>query len=52
MIVWYNTQNLDGGSCQFMTLVTYSQGKRLELFSVGTLVGGNKKAEFGSILNY
>jgi hypothetical protein len=46
------TQNLDDGSCQFTTLVTYSLGNHLELFSVGTLDGGNKNTEFGSILDY
>ena len=46
------TQNLDDGSCQFTTLVTYSLGNHLELFSVGTLDGGNKNTEFGSLLDY
>ena len=46
------TQNLDDGSCQFTTLVTYSLGNYLELFSVGTLDGGNKNTEFGSLLDY
>jgi len=46
------TQNLDDGSCQFTTLVTYSLGNHLELFSVGTVDGGNRGTEFGSILDY
>jgi hypothetical protein len=46
------TQNLDDGSCQFTTLVTYSLGNHLELFSVGTLDGGNRNTEFGGLLNY
>ncbi|MBA4395179.1 MAG: hypothetical protein C0407_16640, partial [Desulfobacca sp.] len=46
------TQNLDDGSCQFTSLVTYSLGNHLELFSVGTLNGGSKDSEFGSLLDY
>ncbi len=45
-------QNIDDGSCQFTTLVTYSLGNHMELFSVGTVNGGGKNTEFGSILNY
>jgi len=46
------TQNLDDGSCQFTTLVTYYLGNHMELFSVGTMNGGGKNTEFGSILDY
>lgn len=46
------TQNLDDGSCQSATLLAYSFGNHLELFSVGTLNLGGKNTEFGSILNY
>jgi hypothetical protein len=46
------TQNLDDGSCQFTTLVTYSLGDHMELFSVGTVDGGGKNTEFGSIIDY
>jgi hypothetical protein len=46
------TQNLDDGSCQFTTLVTYSLGNHMEIFSVGTMDGGGKNTEFGSILDY
>jgi len=46
------TQNLDDGSCQLTTLVTYFLRNHLELFSVGTLNFGSKDTEFGSILDY
>ena len=46
------TQNLDDGSCQFTTLVTYSLGNHVELFSVGTINGGGNNTEFRSILDY
>jgi hypothetical protein len=46
------TQNLDDGSGQFTTVVTYSLGKHLELFSVGTVMAGGNNTEFGSILDY
>ncbi len=46
------TQNLDDGSSQFTALVTYSLGNHMELFSVGTVNGGGKDTEFGSILDY
>jgi hypothetical protein len=46
------TQNLDDGSGQLTTVVTYSLGKHMELFSVGTVMAGGKDTEFGSILNY
>ncbi len=46
------TQNLDDGSCQFTTLVTYYLGNHMELFSVGTINGGGKNTEFGSVLDY
>ena len=46
------TQNLDDGSGQFTGLVTYSLGKHMELFSVGTVMAGGKNTEFGSILDY
>jgi hypothetical protein len=45
-------QNLDDGSGQFTTVVTYFLGKHLELFSVGTVMAGGKDTEFGSILDY
>ena len=46
------TQNLNDGSGQFTTVVSYSLGNHLELFSVGTLNAGNKNTEFGNILDY
>jgi hypothetical protein len=46
------TQNLDDASCQFTTLVTYYLGNHMELFSLGTINGGGKNTEFGSILDY
>ena len=46
------TQNLNDGSGQFTTVVSYSLGNHLELFSVGTAMAGGKNTEFGSILNY
>jgi hypothetical protein len=46
------TQNLDDGSSQFLTLVSYSLGNHLELFSFGMINGGGENTEFGSILNY
>jgi hypothetical protein len=46
------TQNLDDASCQFTSLVTYSLGNHWELFSVGTMNGGSKDSEFGSLLDY
>jgi hypothetical protein len=46
------TQNIDDASCQFTTLVTYYLGNHMELFSIGTINGGGKNTEFGSILDY
>jgi hypothetical protein len=46
------TQNLDDGSGQFLSLVSYSLGNHLELFSSGMLNAGGKNTEFGSVLNY
>jgi hypothetical protein len=46
------TQNLDDGSGQFLTLVSYSLGNHLELFSSGMINAGGKNTEFGSVLNY
>jgi hypothetical protein len=46
------TQNLDDGSGQFLTLVSYSLGNHLELFSSGMVSAGGENTEFGSILNY
>jgi hypothetical protein len=46
------TQNLNDGSGQFTTVVSYSLGNHLELFSVGTVMAGGRNTEFGSILNY
>jgi hypothetical protein len=46
------TQNLDDGSGQFLTLVSYSLGNHLELFSSGMINAGGENTEFGSILNY
>ncbi|MDI6761665.1 MAG: hypothetical protein QME83_01415 [Thermodesulfobacteriota bacterium] len=46
------TQNLNDGSGQFTTVVSYSMGNHLELFSVGTVMAGGKNTEFGSILDY
>lgn len=46
------TQNLDDGSCQFTSLVSYSLGNHWELFSVATVNGGSKDTEFGSLLDY
>jgi hypothetical protein len=46
------TQNLDDGSGQFLTLVSYSLGNHLELFSSGMINAGNENTEFVSTLNY
>jgi hypothetical protein len=46
------TQNLNDGSGQFTTVVSYSLGNHLELFSVGTVMAGGKNTELGSILDY
>ena len=46
------TQNLDDGSGQFTSVLSYSLGKHLELFSVATLMAGGKNTEFGSVLGY
>jgi len=46
------TQNLNDGSGQFTTVVSYSLGNHLELFSVGTIDEGGRNTEFGSILRY
>jgi len=46
------TQNLDDGSGQFTTVLSYSLGNHLELFSIGTLNAGGKNTESGSLLNY
>jgi hypothetical protein len=46
------TQNLNDGSGQFTTVVSYSLGNHLELFSVGTAMAGGKNTEFRSILDY
>jgi hypothetical protein len=46
------TQNLDDGSGQFLTLVSYSLGNHLELFSSGMINVGAENTEFSSILNY
>jgi hypothetical protein len=46
------TQNLDDGSGQFLTLLSYSLGNHLELFSSGMINAGAENTEFSSILNY
>ena len=46
------TQNLDDGSGQFLTLVSYSLGNHLELFSSWMINAGGENTELGSILNY
>jgi hypothetical protein len=46
------TQNLDDGSGQFTSVLAYSLGKHLELFSVGTVMAGGENTEFGSFLDY
>ena len=46
------TQNLDDGSGQFTSILSYSLGKHVELFSVVTLMAGGKNTEFGSVLGY
>jgi hypothetical protein len=46
------TQNLDDGSGQFLTLVSFSLGNHLELFSSGMISAGAENTEFSSILNY
>jgi hypothetical protein len=46
------TQNLDDGSGQFVTLLSYSLGNHFELFSFGLISEGEENTEFGSILNY
>ena len=45
-------QNLDDGSGQFTALASYSLGKHVELFAVGTFMAGGKNTEFGSVLDY
>ena len=45
-------QNLDDGSGQLTTLLSYSLGKHVELFCVGTFAAGGKNTEFGSFLDY
>jgi hypothetical protein len=46
------TQSLNDGSGQFTTVLSYSLGNHLELFSVGTVMAGGRNTEFGSILDY
>lgn len=46
------TQNLDDGSGQFTSILSYSLGKHVELFTVGTLTAGSKNTEFGSVMLY
>ena len=46
------TQNLNDGSGQFTSVLSYSLGNHLELFSVGTVMAGGRNTEFGSILDY
>ncbi len=46
------TKNLDDGSGQFFTLVSYSLGNHLELFSSGMVNVGGENTEFGSTMNY
>lgn len=46
------TQNLDDGTGQFLSLLSYSLGNHLELFSSGMINAGSENTEFGSILNY
>ncbi len=46
------TQNLDDGSGQFLTLVSYSLGDHLELFSSGMINTGGENTEFSSTMNY
>ena len=46
------TQNLDDGSCQLTSLMSYSLGNHWELFSVATVNGGSKDTEFGNLLDY
>ncbi len=45
-------QNLDDGSGQFFALASYSLGKHVELFTMGTFMAGGKNTEFGSVLDY
>ena len=46
------TQNLDDSSGQFLTLVSYSLGNHMELFSSGMINAGGENTEFGSTLDY
>jgi hypothetical protein len=46
------TQNLDDSSGQFLTLLSYSLGNYLELFSSGMVNSGGRNTEFGSTLDY
>jgi hypothetical protein len=46
------TQNLDDGSFQITNVVGYSLGNHWELFSVGTINGGDVNSDFRSMLNY
>ena len=45
-------QNLDDGSGQLTSILSYSLGRHVELFSVATLMAGGKNTEFGSVLGY
>jgi hypothetical protein len=46
------TQNLDDGSGQFLSLLSYSLGNHLELFSSGMISSGGENTEFVSTLKY
>jgi hypothetical protein len=43
---------MEVGSGQFLSLVSYSLGNHLELFSSGLISAGGENTEFSSILNY
>jgi hypothetical protein len=46
------TQNVDDGSAQFLGLLSYSLGNRLELFSSGVVNSGKEDSEFGTFIDY
>ena len=46
------TQNIDDGSAQFLGLLSYSLGNRLELFSSGVVNSGKADSEFGTFIDY
>lgn len=46
------TQNLEDHSGQFVSIVEYTVGDHVTLFSIGTVNRGNGNTEYGSIMDY